>query len=87
MFDQKLQELNDMRFTYDNDHDILYLYFGEPKVSYEDETAPGVFLSLSEDNDTLTGLIIMDFKKKNTNEIQNHIPININFSKLHNIIH
>lgn len=87
MFDPKVQEVNDMKFTYDSDHDVLYLYFGEPRVSYEDEAAPGIFLSLSEDNDTLTGLIIFDFKKKKEEDIQTYVPINLNFSKLNTLIH
>ncbi|WP_235435135.1 DUF2283 domain-containing protein [Geobacillus stearothermophilus] len=40
MFVQNLQE--NVKYSYDYDHDVLYIYLGEPKVSYDDEAAPGV---------------------------------------------
>jgi uncharacterized protein YuzE len=88
MFAQNLQEANNIKFTYDYDHDVLYLYFGEPTDSYEDEAAPDIYLRISDDeNETITGIIILDYKKKDLNHIKKHIPISINFNIINNKIH
>ncbi|MEH7256685.1 MULTISPECIES: DUF2283 domain-containing protein [Bacillus cereus group] len=87
MFGQNLQTMNNVKFNYDSDHDVLYVYFGEPKISYDDETAPGIFLRLAEENDSLTGFIIMDYKKQDPKKLSHTIPINFNFSTINNSIH
>ncbi|OEF99398.1 hypothetical protein BHF71_02095 [Vulcanibacillus modesticaldus] len=79
MFAQIKQDHN-FRFNYDSEHDVLYVYFGEPKISYEDETAPGVFIRIAESDETITGVIILDYKKKNRTNIK--IPVNINFNEI-----
>lgn len=81
------QDPNKFRLNYDNVHDVLYVYFGDSRVSYEDETAPGVFLRLSEDEDEITGFIIMDYKKKDEEVLRKNIPLNINFSDINKQIH
>lgn len=86
MSDQDLQVLNDIKLNYDKEHDILYIYFGEPRISYDEEMAPGIFVRYSEKDDAVTGLIVMDYKKKNKHNIQKHIPININFNNINDLI-
>ena len=87
MFDQNQQEIKNYKMTYDSDHDVLYLYFGEPRTSYEDETAPDIFIRISEDDDeVITGLIIIDYKKKDTKKIKKMIPINLNFDNINQLI-
>lgn len=87
MFVQNFQDKNNVKFSYDYDHDVLYLYFGEPKVSYDDEAAPGIYIRFSEDDEIITGAVIMDFKKKDVNKIQKYIPINIDFTNINQNIH
>lgn len=85
MFVQNLQE--NVKYSYDYDHDVLYIYLGEPKVSYDDEAAPGLFIRFSEEDDVITGIVIMDYKKRDIDHIRRYIPININFHMINQQIH
>lgn len=87
MFVQELQELNNMKVSYDKTHDVLYLYFGDPTISYDDEMAPGIILRLSDESDSVTGVIIIDYKKRNYKDVEQVIPININFNAVNRFIH
>lgn len=87
MFVQSQPDLNNIKVNYDKSHDVLYVYFGEPRVSYEDETAPGVFVKYSEVDEVITGFIIVDYKKKRHNVLRKSIPVNINFSAINQMIH
>ncbi|EPZ37188.1 hypothetical protein JV16_01813 [Anoxybacillus ayderensis] len=85
MFVQNLQ--GNIKYSYDYDHDVLYIYFGEPKVSYDDEAAPGVFIRFSEEDDVITGVVIMDYKKRDVDAVTKHIPIRINFHSINEQLH
>lgn len=50
---------------YDEEHDVLYLFFGEPRVAYEDEVASGVFLRRDESTDEVVGVVIMGMRDRN----------------------
>ncbi|MBA4542014.1 DUF2283 domain-containing protein [Thermoactinomyces daqus] len=43
---------------YDEEHDVLYIFFGSVAPGYEDEVYPGVFLRKSEETDEIIGVII-----------------------------
>ncbi|WPZ18236.1 DUF2283 domain-containing protein [Geobacillus subterraneus] len=60
---------------------------GEPKVSYDDEAAPGVFIRFSEEDEVITGIVIMDYKKRDIERIKKFIPVNINFHMINEQIH
>jgi hypothetical protein len=80
-------QMNNLTFKYDNEHDVLHLFIGESKVSYADELEPGVFVRFSDDDDSLTGVIIMGYQRRDKNALQKCLPININFNNIDQIIH
>ncbi|WP_416828210.1 DUF2283 domain-containing protein [Ectobacillus polymachus] len=86
MFVQSLQEVNNSKFTYDHIHDVLYVYFGDPRISYDDEVAPGIFIRFADADDTITGFIIMDYKKRNIPYLSRMIPINFDYHQINNKI-
>jgi hypothetical protein len=56
-------------------------------VSYDDEAAPGVFIRFSEEDEVITGIVIMDYKKRDIERIKKFIPVNINFHMINEQIH
>ncbi|HHW07480.1 MAG TPA: DUF2283 domain-containing protein [Clostridia bacterium] len=87
MFAQKLARVEGIEFSYDYLHDVLYIYFGEPRPSFSEEIAPGFFISLSEDDETLTGIIIIDYKKRDKDFLAAKAPISIDFDRINAMLH
>lgn len=59
--------MNDSKehINYDQQHDILYIHFNnDPKIGYEDEISPGIFLRKDEESDKVLGVIIMGYRKR-----------------------
>lgn len=52
------------KVNYDEEHDILYIFVGEPRVGYEDEVSQGLYLRFAEETGEIIGAIIMDYKKR-----------------------
>jgi hypothetical protein len=78
---------DNLKFKYDDEHDVLHLFFGESKVSSVDELAPGIFVRFADDDDSITGAIIMDYRARNKKQLQNIIPVNVNFNSIDRILH
>lgn len=52
---------------YDKDHDVLHIYFSKRCNEYDSsavEEAPGFFVIRDDDTNEITGLKILDIKKK-----------------------
>lgn len=52
---------------YDKDHDVLHIYFSErctEQFSSAEEEAPGFFVLRDDDSNEITGVKILDIKKK-----------------------
>jgi len=77
-----VNQLDNLKYHYDYDHDILYVDIGTPTLSYGDELYPGIYVNYSDANDIVTGAIIMDFLQQETSLIQQHLPINIAFDDI-----
>ncbi|GMO00749.1 hypothetical protein [Parageobacillus thermoglucosidasius] len=45
-------------------------------MTYDDEAAPGVFIRFSEEDEVITGIVIMDYKKQDIERIKKIIPVN-----------
>lgn len=59
--------MNDLKehINYDQQHDILYIHFNDdPKIGYEDEISPGIFLRKDEESDKVLGIIILGYRKR-----------------------
>ncbi|ERI10907.1 DUF2283 domain-containing protein [Aneurinibacillus aneurinilyticus] len=88
MFATNHPQRKKIKVNYDTEHDVLYIYIGEHKPSYADETEPGIFVKISDDDDeTVTGLIIMDYSQKDYESLRRNLPIKVNFNKINKLIH
>ena len=72
--------------NYDKQHDILYIHFNYPKIGYEDEISPGIFLRKDEETDEILGVIIMGYKKKDTANLKRIVPLSIDYNKINTSI-
>jgi uncharacterized protein YuzE len=70
------------KINYDNDHDILYIFIGPPKIAYEDEVYPGIFLRKDDDTDEVIGAVITGYKKLDVNDLLKSIPFQIDFEDI-----
>jgi len=50
--------------SYDNDADVMYLSFGDPKKAESEELAPGLFARYNPETGDLVGVTIVNFLKK-----------------------
>ncbi|HFJ9435819.1 TPA: DUF2283 domain-containing protein [Bacillus cereus] len=77
MFVQKNKKV-----SYDTEHDVLYIFFGDPRIAYEDEVSPGVFLRKDDDTDEVIGAIIMDYQRNSQKRMANILPFKIDFEEI-----
>lgn len=59
---------------YDNSHDILHVLFHPDHLSIDDEEFPGIVIRRSINDDRVTGIVIMDFSKRNIELLHNLLP-------------
>lgn len=72
-----------LSLNFDLQNDILYIGLGDRSFSYGDETPEGVVILHDLTTEEITGITILDFKKK---YLQNrlpslHLPISIDFAR------
>lgn len=60
---QKILENTDLRINYDEDADVLYASFGEPKMAVSKEVEDGKFVRFDPFTDEIVGVTILDFKQ------------------------
>ncbi len=75
-----------LTLNYDENHDVLYVSLGTPKPSYCDNDIDGVLIRRSIKSNRLSGLTIMDFSKKNKEQLKRIIPYKINLDELYNLV-
>ncbi|SFA56116.1 Protein of unknown function [Parageobacillus thermantarcticus] len=78
MYVQKENE----KINYDKEHDVLYIFIGPPRMAYEDEVSPGIFLRKDDDTDEVIGAIIMGYRKIDIDHLINVIPFQIDFKRI-----
>jgi hypothetical protein len=71
-----------MHYRYDRDHDVLHLYFGSPTISYGDEPSPGIFIKYADSDDSVTGAVILDFRKSDPALINKYLPIKLKINEI-----
>ncbi|MED0688006.1 MULTISPECIES: DUF2283 domain-containing protein [Anoxybacillus] len=59
-----------VKIHYDEECDVLYISFGEPRPSYAEDFEDGVYIRYDMETDALTGVTILDFSKRK-NELKN----------------
>lgn len=70
------------KIRYDNEHDVLYIFLGAPRLAYDDEISPGIFLRKTDDTDEVVGAVIMDYRKCDTKHLRRIIPFDIDFMQV-----
>jgi hypothetical protein len=68
-------EFADLRISYDNTSDILYISFGEPQFGIDEEIDDGVYLRVEPQTSKPNGLMIIDFEKRFSKSI--NIPLHL----------
>lgn len=63
--------------NYDRDHDVLYVSVGRPKPSYCDQDLDGILIRKSFQNDSFSGVTIMDFSKKTKEQLKKSVPLDV----------
>lgn len=75
-------QINNMKYQYDRDHDVLHLSFGMPTISNGDEPHPGIFIKYADVDDIVTGAVILEFQKCDTNLVNKFLPINVDLDEM-----
>ena len=68
-------EFADLRISYDNTSDVLYISFGEPQFGIDEEIDDGVYLRVEPQTSKPNGLMIIDFEKRFSQKI--NIPLHL----------
>lgn len=68
---------------YDVDHDVLHVFFPPSVPSFDDEELPGIIIKRSANDERITGLVILDYSKRDGYFLKNVLP-RFDFSKLLN---
>lgn len=64
---------------YDEKFDVLYISIDEPKPSYGEEDYEGIIIRRNLENDDITGVIIIDYRKRNKDIIKTYLPFILDF--------
>lgn len=59
---------------YDGRNDVLHIFFPPPVPSESNEIYPGIFVRRSEVDDRISGVVIMDYSKRDKSLLQNLLP-------------
>lgn len=73
--------------NYDSKNDVLYISFGDPRPSYAETYDDGIYVRYDMDTDELSGITIVDFTKRAKELKDLHLPGNINFDEMSNLMH
>lgn len=63
-----------IQVKYDADHDVLHIFFPPFVPSFDDEEYPGIIIRRSVTDERITGLTILDFSKRNPQELESLLP-------------
>ena len=68
-----------MRIYYDEEGDYLEIFIGSPKPNYGEDLASGVTVFKDEETDEITGIGILNFRKKakTLKDIELNLPFKI----------
>lgn len=62
------------QIKYDAEHDVLHIFFPPFVPSVDDEEYPGIIIRRSLIDERITGLVILDFSRRNSKELANILP-------------
>lgn len=76
--------MQNVKFNYDRENDILYISINGPKPSYSEEEIPGIIIRRDFETDVVNGITILDFcRRLNDNSLSNiPLPIKVDFSQV-----
>jgi uncharacterized protein YuzE len=73
--------MSENKMRYDDEHDVMYVFFGRPQMASEEEIAPGIYLRISDETEQIIGIIITEFKSR-TKKDYSKLPFPFDMSKL-----
>ncbi|QYR20785.1 DUF2283 domain-containing protein [Paenibacillus sp. sptzw28] len=76
-----------VKVNYDVVSDVLYLSFGDPRPSFTEDYADGVYVRYDMDTDELSGITIIDFSKRTEQLRHLSLPGNITFDDMNGLLH
>lgn len=68
-----------LSIDYDEKFDVLYISIDEPKPSYGEEDYEGIIIRRNLENDDITGVTIIDYRKRNKDIIKTYLPFILDF--------
>lgn len=76
------------KLSYDKVHDVLRVFLPLPKnsASYDDEEYPDIIVSRSDDDDRISGVMVMDYSRKPIDELKRVVPY-LSWESLQNQVH
>jgi hypothetical protein len=60
---QNITKISTYQHKYDDEHDVLHIFFPPYAPSYDDEEYPGIIIKRSVTDERITGFVIIDYKK------------------------
>lgn len=70
-------ERSALTISYDEDADVLYVAFGEPRAGVDEEVEDGVYLRSLEDGSTVVGLTVVDFVRRFGHQRTLELPLDV----------
>ncbi|WP_338826306.1 hypothetical protein MTBGP_11140 [Moorella thermoacetica] len=66
--------ITNKQVKYDQDHDILHVFFYPEELSVDDEDYPGIVIRRSIKDDRVTGIMIMDYSRRSKDLLRTVLP-------------
>lgn len=67
-------QINDGQMNYDQEHDILHVFFHPEELSVDEEDYPGIVIRRSIKDDHITGIMIMGYSGRSKELLQAIFP-------------
>ncbi|MGQ9533041.1 MAG: DUF2283 domain-containing protein [Desulfotomaculales bacterium] len=71
-----------MVVRYDEEHDVMHLFFPPTELAYDEEVEPGIFLAISELSGRVVEAAVLDFSRREPAELQRVLPPNVDVDSL-----
>ncbi|PKM90323.1 MAG: hypothetical protein CVU87_02755 [Firmicutes bacterium HGW-Firmicutes-12] len=68
------KNINNKQVKYDADHDVLHIFLSSFAPAFDDEDYPGIVIKRAVDDERITGIVIMDYKKRDIKELSYILP-------------
>jgi len=67
---------------YDEDHDVMHLFFPPIEPAYDEEVEPGIFLAVAEPSGRVVEAAVLDFSRRDPAELRRVLPQEVDVDSL-----